>query len=58
MDSFTQLTEYLRLVDEYNAMNSAKHEYAHQNPDEIDLPELKEMARRIEEKKREIRRTL
>jgi len=57
-DSFTQLTEYFRLVDEYNAMASAKHEYAHQDIDEIDLPEMKELARRIEEKKHEIRRTL
>lgn len=57
-DSFTQLVEYFRLIDEYNAMALAKAEYAHQDPNEIDLPELKEMARRIEEKKREIRLTL
>ena len=58
LDSFTQLTEYFRLIDEYNAIALAKAEYAHQDIDEIDLPEMKELARRIEEKKREIRRTL
>jgi hypothetical protein len=55
VDTFTQLTEYFRLIDEFNAISSANKEYNHDDPNDLDIPELKELARRINEKKKEIR---
>ena len=56
-DSFSQLCEYFRLIDEFNALSSAKYQYDHQNPEDIIKTELRELAEQIEEKKREIRRS-
>jgi HAMP domain-containing protein len=39
-------------------MSSAKYQYDHQNPEDIVKTELRELAEQIEEKRREIRRSV
>lgn len=54
---FGQITEYLRLVDEYNALVSAAREYSpNTDPNTINDPEIRALAERIAEYRSEASR--
>jgi hypothetical protein len=54
---FSQITEYLRLQDEYNALVSASREYnPNVDPSTINDPEIRALAQRIAEYRSEASR--
>jgi len=55
-NSFSQLTEYFRLIDKFNS-KSTRFEYKHQSPHMIRNNELKQLAYQIEDMKYAIQNT-
>jgi len=50
-NSFSKLVEYFRLIDEFNLKGQGVIEYDQQSLNEVNIPDLKEIIIRIEEKK-------
>lgn len=50
-NSFSKLVEYFRLIDEFNLKGQGVIEYDQQSLSEVNIPDLKEIIIRIEEKK-------
>lgn len=50
-NSFSKLVEYFRLIDEFNLKGQGVIEYDQQSLNEVNIPDLKEIIVRIEEKK-------
>jgi hypothetical protein len=54
-NSFAKLAEYFRLIDEFNLKGQGIIEYSQQSLNEVNIPDLREIIIRIEEKKNQLK---